>query len=198
MAISKKDKQGIMEKAEKALTGVTSAVFVNFHGLNVANTTALRKELRSKGVGYFVAKKTLLRRVLEKLGFSGSIPELPGEIAIAYSESDVMAPAREVYSFEKKLKDNVSIVGGIFEGGYKERAAMVSIASIPSMPVLYGQLVNLINSPIQGLVLALNAIAESKGSASPAKPEEAAPVAEVATEAEVAPVADAGGEAVVA
>ncbi|MCE9643709.1 50S ribosomal protein L10 [Candidatus Parcubacteria bacterium] len=184
MAISKKDKQGIMEKAEKALTGISSAVFVNFHGLNVANTTALRKELRSKGVGYFVAKKTLLRRVLEKLGFEGSVPELPGEIAIAYSTEDLMAPAREVYSFEKKLKDNVSIVGGIFEGTYAEREKMVSIASIPSMPVLYGQLLNLINSPIQGLVLALSAIAESKGTAAPAAPEAVAPAAEAAPASE--------------
>ena len=162
MAINKSDKKAIIEKAEKSLKGISSAVFVNFHGLNVANTTALRKELRSKGVGYFVAKKTLLRRVLDSLKFEGSIPELLGEIAIAYSTEDLLAPAREVYSFEKRMKDNLSIVGGIFEGAYSEREKMVSIASIPSVPVLYGQFVNLINSPIQGLVLALNAIAEKK------------------------------------
>ncbi|HYF10607.1 MAG TPA: 50S ribosomal protein L10 [Candidatus Paceibacterota bacterium] len=183
MAITKADKQEILAKAEKALAGISSAVFVNFHGLNVANTTALRKELRAKGVGYFVAKKTLLRRVLEKLGFQGSVPELPGEIAVAYSADDLLAPAREVYSFEKKLKDNVSIVGGIFEGAYAEREKMVSIASIPPVQVLYGQLVNLINSPIQGLVLALNAIAESKGAA-PAAAE--APAAEPAADAATA------------
>jgi len=62
----------------------------------------------------------------------------------------------------KELKDNLSIVGGIFDGSYAEREMMVSIASIPPLQTLYGQVVNLINSPLQGLVLALNAIAEKK------------------------------------
>jgi len=102
MAISKADKQVIIKKVHEALSGISSAVFVNFHGLTVANTTALRKELRSKGIGYVVAKKTLLRRVLAELPFKGSAPELPGEIAIAYSAGeDIIAPAREIYEFER-------------------------------------------------------------------------------------------------
>lgn len=185
MAISKEDKKVILEKAEKALTGVSSAVFVNFHGLNVANTTALRKELRANGVGYYVAKKTLLRRVLEKLGIAGPMPSLEGEIAVAWSTEDMIAPAREVYNFEKKLKENVSIVGGIFEGAYADREKMVSIASIPPLQTLYGQVVNLINSPLQGLVIALNAIAESKG---------AAPVVAAEVASESAPTVEPGSE----
>lgn len=39
---------------------------------------------------------------------------------------------------------------------------MTEIATIPSMQVLRGQFVNLINSPIQRFVVALNQIAESK------------------------------------
>jgi ribosomal protein L10 len=39
---------------------------------------------------------------------------------------------------------------------------MESIALIPSQKTLYAQFVNIINSPIQGFVVALNAIAEKK------------------------------------
>ena len=39
---------------------------------------------------------------------------------------------------------------------------MIEIASIPSLHVLRGMFVNAINSPIQGLVVALNGIADKK------------------------------------
>jgi ribosomal protein L10 len=43
-----------------------------------------------------------------------------------------------------------------------EKAQMMEIATIPGLQTLYAQFVNVINSPIQGLVVALNAIAEKK------------------------------------
>jgi ribosomal protein L10 len=39
---------------------------------------------------------------------------------------------------------------------------MMAIALIPSQQTLYAQFVNVINSPIQGLVVALSKIAEKK------------------------------------
>jgi len=39
---------------------------------------------------------------------------------------------------------------------------MQEIATIPSLQVLRGMFVNVINSPIQGLAIALNAIAQKK------------------------------------
>ena len=53
-------------------------------------------------------------------------------------------------------------MGGVFDGEYMDKAAMTAIANIPDVPVLRGMFVNVINSPIQGMVIALNAIAEKK------------------------------------
>lgn len=152
-----------MEKAAAALRDAKALVFLNFHGLSVGDTTAMRKELRAKDVRYLVTKKTLLRRALTDVGFSGDIPELSGEVAMAYSK-DELAPAREVYVFEKKHKDSVSVLGGMFEGSYVGREYILSLASIPPLKVLHGQFVNIINSPIQGLVIALSKIGEKKQS----------------------------------
>jgi ribosomal protein L10 len=65
-------------------------------------------------------------------------------------------------SFQKKFENKVSILGGVFEGKFMDKESMLSIAAIPSQKTLYAQFVNLINSPIQGLVIGLNAIAEKK------------------------------------
>jgi len=161
MPITRKQKEEILEKAADALKGAKSTVFVNFHGLSVGDTTILRKDLREQNIRYMVAKKTLVKRALESTKVKGDQPELEGELAIAYGD-DLISPAREVYSFQKQHKDNISIIGGIFEGKYMDKEEMLEIATIPSTPVLYGQFLNLINSPIQRFAVVLDQVAQKR------------------------------------
>ena len=91
----------------------------------------------------------------------GDIPALDGELAVAYG-NDPIAPASAIAGFAKKYKDKISILGGMFEGRYMDKPEMITIASIPPLEVLYGQFVNIINSPIQGFVVALDQIAQKK------------------------------------
>ena len=161
MAITKEKKQTILAKLDGVKKDSESIVFVRFNGLAVANSTAMRKTLREGGVGYFVAKKTLMKRAFQG-AFEGEMPDLDGEIAVAYS-ADAIAPAQKIKEFTTKYKDNLAIAGGIFQGVYKDAAEMTEIASIPPLQVLRGMFVNLINSPIQGLVISLNQIAEKRG-----------------------------------
>ncbi|HZS43130.1 MAG TPA: 50S ribosomal protein L10 [Candidatus Paceibacterota bacterium] len=163
MPISKNKKQEILKKVTDAVKTAKSVVFVNFHGLGVADSTAVRRELRSKGVNYMVAKKTLTKKALEGEKFEGEMPLLEGELGLAFGD-DLLSPAREIYEFQKKFDQKLSILGGIFEGKYKGKEEMLSIASIPPLQTLYAQFVNIINSPIAGLVVSLNAIADKKQS----------------------------------
>lgn len=160
MAITKAKKEEILSKLDTIKKNSETLVFVGFNGLSVGDSTLMRRQLRGEGVGYFVAKKTLIRRALTGT-YAGEIPALEGEVAVAYS-TDMIVPAQQVREFEKKFKDHVAILGGVFEGAYKTKEEMTEIASIPSMQVLRGMFVNVINSPIQGLVLGLSAIAERK------------------------------------
>jgi large subunit ribosomal protein L10 len=162
MAITKDKKRLIGAKLTDALKDASSAVFVQFHKLTVADSTAMRRALKKEGVSYYVAKKTLLKRALTLRGYEGAVPELPGEIAVAWSAGDATSAARGIYQHAKKLKGALTIVGGVFEGIFKDAAGMTAIATIPALPVLRGMFVNVINSPIQGLVIALDQIAKKK------------------------------------
>ncbi len=163
MAISKQKKGEIIDKLSKALKDAKTLVFVNFHGLKVSDTTNLRRELKKEGVSYQVAKKTLTKRVLDAKKFEGVQPELPGELAIAWGE-DQTAPARGIQNFAKKFPEAIKILGGIFEGKYIGRNEMLEIASIPSVDVLRGKFVNIINSPIQRFAIALGEVSKKKNS----------------------------------
>lgn len=172
MAITRQKKEEIVKKTEDILKNSESIVFVNFHGIGVKDTDELRSSLREKGVGYSVLKKTLVKRVLKESGFEGDVPQLDGELALAYSE-DAIAPARGIMEFQKKHKKVISPLGGVFESRYIGIDEVKQLALIPSREVLYGQFVGLLNSPIQqtvgvlnnvvgSLVIALDQIAQAK------------------------------------
>lgn len=161
MARTKVEKKEILEKLETIIKDAKSMVFVNFHGLNVGDTTNVRRKLKSENVGFFVSKKSLTRKALDAKKFEGTIPELAGEVGLAYG-LDLIAPAREVYEFQKKHKGNISILGGVFEGKFMSKEEMLAIALIPSQKTLQAMFVNVINSPIQGFVMALDQIAKKK------------------------------------
>jgi len=161
MALTKDKKGEILDKAKSAVKDAASVVFVSFKGLSVSNATDLRDSLRESDSKYFVVKKTLLRKALEEQGIEGEMPELPGETAIAYGSDEVM-PAKSIAQFGKENEDKVEIVGGIFENRFMNQSEMKELASIPGQEQLLGMFVNVINSPIQGLVIALDAIAQNK------------------------------------
>jgi large subunit ribosomal protein L10 len=162
MAITKAKKEDIVAKVRDALKDAVSIVFVNFKGLSVSDTSAMRKALKEEGIGYYVAKKTLVKRVLTANGYEGTLPDMSGELALAWSSDDATAAARGIFEAGKKHKDALSITGGVFENRFLDAAGMRAIAMIPPVPVLRGMFVNVINSPIQGFVIALDQIAQKK------------------------------------
>jgi large subunit ribosomal protein L10 len=161
MAISKEKKGEILVKLKGIIKDSASLVFVNFHGLPVSETREIRKGLTGKGVGYFVSKKTLAKKALAEANIPGTMPETPGELGIIYGK-DLLDPAREVYAFQKQFDKKIQIVGGVFDGKFMTQAEMLSVATIPGLKTLHAQFVNLINSPIQGFVMALSEIAKQK------------------------------------
>lgn len=162
MAITKAKKSELVAEMREGLKDAQSIVFVRFNKLPVKQTMALRRALRAQSVGYQVVKKTLLDRVLGEKSLTGESPSIPGEVAMAWG-SDLLAPAREVFTFVEQYKGQLEIVGGVFDGSYKSKEEMNEIARIPSQQTLYAQFVGLINSPIQSFVSVLSQIAEKQG-----------------------------------
>ena len=156
----KSKKEEIIKELEKAVDNSKSMVFVNFHGIHTPEETVLRRDLRNQGVSYKVSRKTFFKRALKGKA-EGELPELSGEVAIVYG-ADQIAPAREIYNFQKTHKGILNILGGIFEGKFLNGVEMTEIAMIPSREVLYAKFVNVINSPIQRIAVVLDQIASSK------------------------------------
>ena len=161
MALTKAEKKETLDKLSVIFKEAKAITFATYDGLTVAEVSDMRRNLKKVGVGYRVVKKTLARKALESGKFEGTIPPIAGQLGLAYSV-DLIAPAREIFQAGKKYEGKIAIAGGIFDGRYMSKDEMVAIASIPSREVLLGMFLNVINSPIQGLVIALDAISKKK------------------------------------
>ncbi|HPX52598.1 MAG TPA: 50S ribosomal protein L10 [Candidatus Paceibacterota bacterium] len=161
MALSKDKKSELIDKYSDILNKAKTLVYVKFKGLNVKDTEALRKKLYAENISYSVVKKTLWDRALTSKKIEGEKPEVSEEVAVIAGE-DLLAPARLAHDFSKEHKESFSIIGGIFDGIFKDQQSMMEIATIPSREVLISQIAFLFKSPMQRLAIGINEVAKKK------------------------------------
>ena len=161
MAITKEKKEEIVRKIEDIASKAKTLVWVQFKGLSVAQQSEMRKALRAQGIGYTVAKKTLVERGLASAKYEGTAPVLEGEVGLAYGE-DELAPARELAVFVRKFNGPLAFAGGVFGGAYVDREGITAIAAIPGMDALRGMFAQVINSPRQRFAAVLSEVGKTK------------------------------------
>ena len=138
-----------------------STVLVNYRGLDVAEVTELRKQLREAGVDYKVYKNSMSRRATAEVELSELDDILVGPTAIAFSEDDVVAPARILNDFAKD-HDALEIKGGIIEGNIASLEQIKELAGLPSYEGLVSMFLSVIQAPVRNFAYATKAIAEQK------------------------------------
>lgn len=153
-------KQVVDEIADK-LKASGSAIVVDYRGLNVAEVTELRKQLRDAGIEFKVYKNTLTRRAVEKVELNSLNEALVGPNAIAFGGEDVIAPAKILNSFAKE-HEALEIKAGVIEGNVATVAEIKAIAELPSREGLLSMLLSVLQAPIRNLALATKAVADQK------------------------------------
>lgn len=199
-------KKQIVEDLANELRDAKSIVLSNYQGLTVAQDTEMRTAFRKEALNYRVVKNTISIRALEALGLTGFEEELTGPTALAWSKEDVVLAPRLVKKYADQFK-KTSIKAGVVDGKKADMNTMNALASIPSMEVLYGQLVSSLIFPVTSLAMTLNAMAkkmEENGAATvadlvsgaaPAKVEEVAPAEAEETAASAEKAAEPAEEA---
>ena len=154
MSITRQKKETILKDLAEQIKKAQMIIFVNFHGLNTAATRKLRNLIRLSAGKYQVAKKTLIKKALEKLDVSGIIPSLQGEIGVITGGDDVTALTKNLVKFIKEHKELV-ISGGILENNFIGPKMVSELATIPSREILLAKLAYTLNSPARRLVGAM-------------------------------------------
>ncbi len=155
-------KQAIVAELTERLKNSVTGVLVNYKGINVADDTALRKELREAGVQYSVVKNTLLSRACEGAELTGLQSDLTGTTALATSDEDYAAAARILANYAKKSK-TFEIKGGYLDGEVVDLATIDSLAKLPTRDVLLANVLGAFQAPIASFARAIQAIVDEGG-----------------------------------
>jgi large subunit ribosomal protein L10 len=173
--VNREEKARVIAALAEKLRG-SSAVLVDYQGMDVAQSTDLRRRSREAGVEFVVTKNTLTRRAADEAGVGDLSEYLVGPTALAFSE-DPVASAKLMAEFADRVESFV-LKAGLLEGGrVLDEADVMALSRLPSREQMLAQIVGGISSPltglvtvlnntIQGLVIALNQIAEQRSAQS--------------------------------
>ncbi len=144
-----KAKEPIVQEIKGKLETAKGVVLADYRGLNVAQVTQLRSQLRNAGVEYKVVKNTMTRLAAAELGLEGLNPYLEGPTAIAFGIDDPVAPAKILSEFAKTNKA-LEIKAGVLEGKVIGFDGVKALADLPSREVLLSKVLGGMQAPLYG------------------------------------------------
>ena len=163
-------KQSLLKKAQlvtevaEQFKNASSVVVVDYLGITVEQATNLRSELRKAGVQFAVVKNSILSRAAKEAGLEGMDDVFKGPSAVAFSNDDVVAPAKILADFAKKV-EALEIKAGVVEGKVSSKEEIEALAKLPSREGLLSMLLSVLQAPVRNTALAIKAVADQKDGA---------------------------------
>lgn len=151
MALTKEQKQKVVNNLKEKIDQQKSMVFVAVEGLKSGQLFDLRKRLRQADCLLTVAKKTLFNIVLKEKKLEIKPKELAGQMALIFGFKDEISAAKIAYQFSLE-NENLKILGGVYENRLIGVEEVISLAKIPTREELLAKLVGIISSPLSGFV----------------------------------------------
>nr|WP_041555063.1 50S ribosomal protein L10 [Carnobacterium maltaromaticum] len=151
----------MVEDVTVKFTDAASVVIVDYRGLTVDQVTELRKQLREAGVEMKVIKNSILSRAAEAANLPGLGDVFKGPTAVAFSNEDVIAPAKIINDFAEKA-EALEIKGGIIEGKVSSKEEIEALAKLPNREGLLSMLLSVLQAPVRNTALIIKAVAEQK------------------------------------
>jgi large subunit ribosomal protein L10 len=180
--MQKSEKEQVVAELTERLRTADTLIVADYRGLTNAEIDGLRTKVLQSGARFSVVKNTLTRRAAEAAGADALLALLTGPTGIAFVESDgdPVAVAKALGDVARDTKV-LAIRGGILQGRELSADEVESLAKLPPLETLRGQVIGailapltafagLVNAPLQNLVGLIDARIEQLGA--PADAEE--------------------------
>lgn len=143
--MNRAQKSELVEDLHQVFSNTGLVVLTQYSGLNVAEVTTLRRQMRDAGASFRVTKNRLARRALDGTPYAGLADLFTGPTAIAFS-ADPVAAAKVTVDYAKK-NEKLIILGGAMGETALDVEGVKALAALPSLDELRGRLVGLLNAP---------------------------------------------------
>ena len=156
MAVTKAEKEHELQELASAFKSATTAILVDYRGLNVPAVTELRRQIRAAKAHYKVVKNTLAIRASKGTSFEGLDKHFAGTTAVAFTGDDAVALAKALTTF-MRTAPALSIKAAVVQGQAIKPAEVTDLASMPGRPELYARLLFVLQAPMRQFVSVLAA-----------------------------------------
>lgn len=152
--LTRTQKEEQVAELNEKFSRAKSVYVADYRGLNVAEADDLRQRIRKGGSGdfeYRVVKNAVLRRAVADLDVAGLANHFAGPNAVAISFGDPVGLAKILSDF---AKGHVAfeLKGGVVDGEVIDTAQIAALAMLPSMDVLRGTVIGLLQASATKLV----------------------------------------------
>jgi large subunit ribosomal protein L10 len=151
--VKKEDKERVVAELTERLRTSETLIVADYRGLTMTQIDTLRGRLLEHGARFAVVKNTLTRRAAEAAGADALLALLEGPTAIAFLESDgdPVAVAKALSDAARETRI-LAVRGGLLEGRPMEPDEVESLAKLPPMDVLRGQVLGAVSAPLMTIM----------------------------------------------
>ena len=141
----------MVAELQRQMQDAKVAILTRFVGLNGEKMTQLRRELRKGDVKFRIIKNTLFRLAIQGTDKELLSPRLEGPIAVAWSDTDPVSPARILAKFGKDFPE-LTLMVAASEGRLWGPAEIQNWVNLPGLEELRARILGLIQGPAGKLV----------------------------------------------
>jgi len=153
--MNREQKAAVIDEIAEQITASQAVFAVDYRGITVEQAAELRTKLRDADASLRVVKNTLTIRAADQAGADGLRPVLEGPTALTFVRGDAATAAKAVADYVRAT-GLLPFKGGLMDGQALAPEQMTAIARLPSRDVLNAQFVNIVASPLTGLVTSLS------------------------------------------
>lgn len=157
MKMRKEDKAALVDEIVDRLGDAEAIFAVDYRGITVPQAAELRAKLAEAETSFRVVKNRLAKRATERAGTAELDPLFQGPTALAFVKGDAVAAAKAISTFGRQ-HDILAYKGGLMDGAPLDPDQFTTIARLPGLDVLHGQLAGVVASPLTGLARGLGAM----------------------------------------
>jgi len=151
--VKKEQKETIVAELADRLKAADTVLVADYRGLTMPQIDALRTRLLESGARFTVVKNTLTRRAAEAAGAEALLTLLEGPTAIAFLEADgdMLAAAKALADMARESRV-LAIRGGVLQGRVVSAEEVETLAALPPIEILRGQVLGAIVAPVNALL----------------------------------------------
>lgn len=150
-------KEAAVREIAERLGEAQAVLAIDYRGLGVPQAAELRERLGAADASFKVVKNRLAKLAAAEAKATGLDALFEGPTALTFVRGDVVTAAKAIDSFTRE-HEVLAFKGGTMEGEPLDPDRFKTLARLPALETMHGQLVGMTAAPLTGLVRGLGSM----------------------------------------